>query len=170
MSFEKNKAILFCYGVGGHEEQAKRLVNILKNEDLNNTLEQYKLIGIGDIGKTTKVSVERYYQTGEMRDKHTNANFLSNPLGTIWRTFSLLKELRNTYEVSALVSTGPGNCIVLGAICRLFGIPVVHIETWSRFYTKSITGKYMYYIANMFIVQNEEQLKIYKKAVYGGRL
>ena len=60
--------------------------------------------------------------------------------------------------------------VVPSIIFRLLGKKVVYIESWSRFYTASATGIFMYRIANQFYVQNEPMLKRYPKAIYSGRL
>ena len=69
-----------------------------------------------------------------------------------------------------MVSTGPGIAILPAILTRSFGGKVVHIETWSRFYSKSMTGKVMYFLANKFYVQNQSLLKLYKQAIYSGKL
>ena len=44
------------------------------------------------------------------------------------------------------------------------------IETFANRNKKTATGRLIYPIADLFIVQWEEMLKIYPKAVYGGSI
>jgi hypothetical protein len=69
-----------------------------------------------------------------------------------------------------IVSTGPGIAIIPAIIFRLFKKLVIHVETWSRFYSKSLTGMIMYPVSDIFIIQNIELQCFYKRAIYAGRL
>ena len=50
----------------------------------------------------------------------------------------------------------------------LFGSKIIYIETFANSETKSLTGRLVYPIADLFIVQWESMLKLYPKAIYGG--
>ncbi|WP_281544097.1 PssD/Cps14F family polysaccharide biosynthesis glycosyltransferase [Grimontia sp. SpTr1] len=96
--------------------------------------------------------------------------------------FSLPSFLRHILRVSRIsmlilfsrkacvISTGPGISILPSILVRLRGGKVIHVETWSRFSSQSLTGKYMKYIATDFYVQNESLLNVYPKAKFSGRL
>lgn len=45
---------------------------------------------------------------------------------------------------------------------------IIYIETFANSSSKTLTGKLIYPIANVFIVQWESMLKLYPKAIYGG--
>lgn len=45
---------------------------------------------------------------------------------------------------------------------------IIYIESFARIDRPSLTGRLMYPIADLFIVQWEEMLKFFPKAVYGG--
>ena len=53
-------------------------------------------------------------------------------------------------------------------IAKLFRKKVIYIETFANIYSKTVSGKLVYPIADVFIVQWESMLHIYPKAVYGG--
>ena len=55
-------------------------------------------------------------------------------------------------------------------IGKLFGSKIIYIETYANRNTKTATGRLIYPISDLFIVQWEEMLKIYPKAVYGGSI
>ena len=53
-------------------------------------------------------------------------------------------------------------------IAKLFRSKVIFIETFANRNTKTLSGRLVYPIADTFIVQWEEMLKLYPKAIYGG--
>jgi polysaccharide biosynthesis protein len=67
-----------------------------------------------------------------------------------------------------IISTG---ALVTYPICllgKILGKKIVYIESFARVDKASLTGKLMYKIADLFIVQWKELLNIYPNAVYGG--
>ncbi len=71
----------------------------------------------------------------------------------------------------SILIIGAGLCGSLLAL-RLAqrGYKVVVFESWCRFEHKSITGKVLYRFSDLFFIQNRELQKLYKKAIYRGRL
>ncbi len=69
-----------------------------------------------------------------------------------------------------ILSTGSGMAIATCIIGKLFGSKIIYIETGARITTPSSTGRLMYHIADLFIIQWESLLRFYPKAVYGGLL
>lgn len=69
-----------------------------------------------------------------------------------------------------VISTGGGEiAIPFCYIGRLLGAKVIYIETLARVTTRSVGGKLVYRIADLFLVQWETLLKQYgKKAQYWG--
>ena len=58
-----------------------------------------------------------------------------------------------------------------GPICylgKIFGSKIIYIETFANMSTKTITGKFIYPIADLFVVQWESMLALYPEAKYGG--
>ena len=53
---------------------------------------------------------------------------------------------------------------------KLLGNKIIYIETFANRHSKTATGKLIYPIADLFIVQWEEMLELYPKAVYGGAI
>ena len=53
---------------------------------------------------------------------------------------------------------------------KLFGSKIIYIETFANSNTKTMTGNFLYKRGwyDLFIVQWEEMLKLYPKAIYGG--
>jgi len=90
----------------------------------------------------------------------------NNAITTAMQCLSILKN----YQVKGLVSTGPGMVVLPAIIFKLLGKKVIFLESWSRFYTPSLTGKIMYRIADTFYIQNETLQSTYPKAIFSGRL
>jgi beta-1,4-N-acetylglucosaminyltransferase len=75
----------------------------------------------------------------------------------------LLKE-----RPKVVITTGAGIVIPICFIAKLFGARIIFIETMSRIESPSMTGRIVYPIADVFIVQWKRLLKFYgSKAVYG---
>ena len=53
-------------------------------------------------------------------------------------------------------------------IGKIFGSKIIYIETFANIHTKTITGKLIYTFADLFIVQWEEMLELYPKAICWG--
>jgi len=68
------------------------------------------------------------------------------------------------------ISTGAGVTFFICVLSKLFGGKVIFIESFSRVNYPSLTGRIVYHLSDLFIVQWEFLLKFYKKAVYGGSI
>ena len=53
-------------------------------------------------------------------------------------------------------------------VAKIFRKKVIYIESFANVETKTLSGRLVYPIANVFIVQWHSMLKLYPKAVYGG--
>lgn len=155
-------SILFCYGEGGHAAQMNRLAPKLVED-----LESYNIVSLSDINKKPTWS-NVHYTTGELRGKYSNLALLTN-LGPLYILKSLVR-INWAHRVKVVITTGPGIGILSSLFFKLKGVKIIHIETWSRFTSKSFTGRVMYKIADKFYVQNKELKHLYPKAVYSGKL
>ena len=53
---------------------------------------------------------------------------------------------------------------------KLFKKKIIFIETFARVNSKSMSGKMINKIADVFLVQHEEMLDVYENAIYKGDL
>lgn len=157
-----NNAVLFSFGVGGHTAQMNRLAKLLCNDLIN-----VEKITISDLKSKPNWS-DKHYVTGELRGKKNHLQILTN-IGPL-KILSTLLKIRSENNIKCIVSTGPGISILVSLFFKLSGAKVVHIETWSRFETKSLTGRFMYHIADRFYIQHKSLSKIYPKGIYSGVL
>ena len=71
----------------------------------------------------------------------------------------------------ALIHAGPAMTIPVSVLCKIFRVPIVFIETGSRIHTASKTGRFLYGMADLFLVQWPElQEEVFPDACYAGLL
>ena len=90
---------------------------------------------------------------------------------------NIIKFIRNWVQAGSLlikespdviITTGSGIAIPICILGRLLGKKIVFIETAAAVRVLSLTGKIIYPLAHLFIVQWKYLLPKYPKAVYGG--
>lgn len=69
-----------------------------------------------------------------------------------------------------VISTGAGVSVPICFIAKLMMKKVIFIESFSRVFCPSFSGRLVYLISDLFIVQWKPLLKFYKKAKYGGSI
>lgn len=67
-----------------------------------------------------------------------------------------------------IISTGALSTVPICIISKIFRKKIIYIESFARCNKPSLTGKIMYKFADIFIVQWEEMLEFFPKAIYGG--
>lgn len=87
----------------------------------------------------------------------------------IKNTFLAIKILKKE-RPNLIVSTGAAPAIPFFYLGKLFGAKVVYIEVYDRIDKPTITGKVVYPISDLFILQWEEQRKFYPKGELLGGL
>lgn len=70
-----------------------------------------------------------------------------------------------------IITNGGGLVLPMSYMAKMFRRKILFMESFSRVNTRSITGRMMYPIADVFLVQWKTLLKKYgPKARYGGRV
>ena len=82
------------------------------------------------------------------------------------KTIYLFFRIRPKY----IVTTGTHTAVPMCYLGKLFGSKIIFIETFANSNTKTLSGRMIYPIANLFVVQWKEMLKLYPKAIYGGSI
>ena len=95
----------------------------------------------------------------------TNRNIKNLLKNTVIAWKILKKEKPNL-----IISSGAAVAIPFFYLGKLFGAKLVYIEVFDRVDKSTITGKLVYPITDRFIVQWEEQKKVYKKAINLGSI
>jgi UDP-N-acetylglucosamine:LPS N-acetylglucosamine transferase len=95
----------------------------------------------------------------------TNRNII-NFFRNLYLAFKIILKERPT----VLISTGAGICVPFFILGKLFFIKTIYIESMARISTLSLSGKLVYFVADVFIVQWPQLAASYKKAVYKGQI
>lgn len=74
----------------------------------------------------------------------------------------------NKEKPHVIISTGALATYPFCLVGKILGKKIIYVESFARVDNPSLTGKLVYKFADLFIVQWEELLKYYPKAVYTG--
>lgn len=94
--------------------------------------------------------------------------FISEPNGVKWKyVFNIFQAILLFIKLRPLVviSTGSGLAVPFLLVCKFFGSKVIFIESGARIYSASKTGKFIYKYSDIFLVQYENLLKFYPRAI-----
>lgn len=87
-----------------------------------------------------------------------------NVINLIKNTFLAFKILAKE-KPDVIISSGAAVAVPFFYIGRLFGAKTVYVEVFDRVDKPTVTGKLVYPVTNLFIVQWEEMKRIYPKAI-----
>ena len=153
------KKVMFISSGGGHLEELLQLKPLFDHYD-------YSLIS----EKTdTTLFLKRKYRNVSYLIYGTKDHLLPYlfifPLNIILSFFLFLR-----YRPDYVVTTGTHTAVPMCFIAHLFSRKVIFIETLANISTPTKAGSMVYKIADLFIVQWEEMLKVYPKAEYWGNI
>jgi len=69
-----------------------------------------------------------------------------------------------------VISTGALNTVPFCILAKLLRIKLIFIESYAKVNTPTVTGRLMYKIADLFIIQWKQLSEFYPKAVIGGSI
>jgi beta-1,4-N-acetylglucosaminyltransferase len=149
-----SKRICFTASLGGHLEEIARLMELGS---------QYDVFLVTEKGGFIELNVcRRVYYLRHINRKEIM--FILKFINIFFQSFYILRKEKPDY----IISTGALATFPISVLGKLMGKRVIYIESFARVDTASLTGKLMYKIADLFIVQWEDMLKIFPNAVYGG--
>ncbi len=90
-----------------------------------------------------------------------------NPVKLLKNTFQTLHILLKE-RPSVIITTGAGVAIPTCYLAKILGSKVIFIEDFCRTHDLSLSGKLVYPIADLFLVQWKMLSKEHNKAIYGG--
>jgi UDP-N-acetylglucosamine:LPS N-acetylglucosamine transferase len=150
------KKICFTASLGGHLEEIAKLAE-LRN--------QYEIFLVTEKGGFIELTIcKRVYHLSQINRKEIL--FIPKFIKTFFQSFYILLRERP----QSIISTGALVTVPICFLSKIMGKRVIYIESFARVDTASLTGKLMYRIADLFIVQWEELLTVFPKAVYGGSI
>ena len=160
MNLKMKKKVLFISSTGGHFTELMSLSPLFEKYD-------YTIITEKD--KTSENLKEKFGKKLYFLPYGTRSKLFTYIFKYLYlciKTVYLYFKIRPKVIVTTGTHTAGPMCI-LG---KIFGSKIIYIETFANIDKKTATGKIIYKIADLFIVQWEEMLKLYPKAVYGGSI
>ncbi len=157
----KKKRVVYIASMGGHLNELLQLSPIFDETD-------YTII--------TEKSPSTLYLTEKHQDKihylvsGSREHLLSYLFKFAYNAFlSLIYVLR--FRPQSVVSTGTHTAVVFCYLAKiLLRSKIIYIETYANVKLANISGKLIHPIADLYLVQWESLLPVYKKAKYVGRL
>ena len=154
------KTVLYISSTGGHLEELMQLKPLFQKYD-------YRIITEKD--KANEKLKEEYGEKLDFLPYGTRAKIFSYIFKYLWlciKTIYLYIKIRP----KVIITTGTHTAGPMCYLGKIFGSKIIYIETFANTNKKTATGRLIYPIADLFIVQWEEMLKIYPKAIYGGSI
>ncbi|WP_026528500.1 PssD/Cps14F family polysaccharide biosynthesis glycosyltransferase [Butyrivibrio sp. VCD2006] len=148
--------VAFVASSGGHLEEISKLKGIEKRYDCFLVTEKSDF--------ELKHFCDRKYLLPKMDRKQLL--FLPKFIWLFIRTIKILAKEKPDY----IITTGALIAYPFCVIGKMMGIKVVYIESFARVYNPSLTGKLVYNLADLFMVQWEDMLERYPKAMLGGEM
>ncbi|MDQ3855901.1 MAG: UDP-N-acetylglucosamine transferase subunit ALG14 [Chloroflexota bacterium] len=156
--------VLAVMGEGGHSKELLRLVDLMGSEEY-----RYSYI-LADKDQVTENKIRvsgpiyRIVRPGSVMS-HKLAPLLKYPVCMLQAVVALLRA-----RPDVVITSGPGVAVPACVVAKLMGSRVVFVETGSRIYGLSLTGKLMRRVADLYFVQWQELLPCAPGAVFAGRL
>lgn len=153
----KNNKVLFISSTGGHLSELLQLRSLIDEYDSYIITEKTK----SNLSLKNKFKKVYYLVYGTKKNLFTYFFIFG---------FNVLKSLYYFIKIRprVVITTGTHTAVPMCYIAKLFGSKVIFIETFANSKTKTLAGKIVYPIADTFIVQWENMLELYPKAILGG--
>ena len=156
----KKKKVLFISSTGGHLNELMQLSPLFEKYE-------YRIITEKD-------------KANERLKKEYGGKIYFLPYGTRAKLFTYIFKyiylcIKTIYlyfriRPKVIVTTGTHTAGPMCYLGKIFGSKIIYIETYANINKKTATGRLIYPIADMFIVQWKEMLDLYPKAIYGGKI
>lgn len=152
------KKVLFISSCGGHLTELLQLESIFQEYDYHIITEKTK----------DNLSLKnKYKERIDFLIYGTKDHLLTYPFKLFTNCFmSLFYYMK--YRPKYIVTTGAHTAGPMCCIGKILGSKIIYIESFANIETKTVTGRLIYHFADLFIVQWEEMLKMYPKAIFGG--
>jgi beta-1,4-N-acetylglucosaminyltransferase len=149
----KRKKILIVTSGGGHLLQISRLASLFT---------KHEQVWVTAPGATFVISDNATVYYGYFPESRNGINFFRNLF------LSCVVLFRERPDV--VISSGAGVTVPFFIIGTLLRIKRIYIESYDFISYPSLTGKLVYTISDLFLVQHTEQLSWYPRAEYHGSL
>ncbi|WP_284138994.1 MULTISPECIES: PssD/Cps14F family polysaccharide biosynthesis glycosyltransferase [unclassified Virgibacillus] len=154
----KQKKILLISSIGGHLTQLMQLEPIFKKYDYHIVTEKSEI--------TEKMKENYPVSTLVYGARNYPIRYLFKFSFNVCKTFFIF--LRTRPDV--VITTGAHTAVPMCYIAKLFRKKVIFIESFAKTTSPTLSGRLVYPIADLFIVQWESMQKVYPNARYGGAI
>lgn len=152
----KDKKILLIASIGGHLTQLLELENVFKNY-------HYHIV------------TEKSVITENLKEKYPVSMLMQGgrnyPIRYLFKfTYNSIKSLIIflCQRPDIVITTGAHTAVPMCYLAKLFRRKVVFIESFAKSTSPTLSGRLVYPISDLFIVQWESMKEIYPDAIYGG--
>ncbi|MBW3601579.1 MAG: UDP-N-acetylglucosamine--LPS N-acetylglucosamine transferase [Actinobacteria bacterium] len=97
---------------------------------------------------------------------HPTTRNLPNLLRNLWLSWRVLRD----HRPDVVVSSGAGVAFPFFLSARLLGIKTVYVEVYDRIDSRTLTGRLCYPLSDLFLLQWDEQRRLYPKGHVIGTL
>ncbi len=152
-----NKKICLVCSVGGHLTQMQQLSGLYKKYDYFFITENTPL--------TAELKTREKVYLMPLINRRQWDFLFRLIFNFVYSIAILIKE-----RPDMVISTGALNTIPVCLIAKMSGRKFIFIESYAKVNTPTATGKLMYKIADLFIIQWQQLSKYYPNAVNGGSI
>lgn len=145
--------ICIISSAGGHLAEALRLREAFEKH-------RHFFVTFGRKDAVEKLAGEKKYFVSDPK---------RNPIKFVFNFFQSLRILLKE-NPDTIISTGAGMAIPMLYLGKMFGKKIIYVESMAAVCKPSFTGRVVYLIADLFIIQWKELSRFYPKAKYGGTL
>ena len=150
--------VLFISSTGGHLSEMMQLKSMFKNCNYYIITEKTK----------TNISLKKKYKKKiSFLVYGTKDHMLVYPFKLLYNSFKslfLYLKIKPDYIITTGAHTAGPMCL----IGKIFGSRIIYIETFANISTKTITGRLLYPVSDLFVVQWEDMKELYPNSVVGG--
>ena len=155
--------LLLTLGGGGHTAEILKLAKLLGDKYKYHFLLVQKV----QFDKNKITHPGGIYEVRRPRGRHDNLVMaMYNSFIAAWQIAAVLLRVRP----DAIIGSGPAISVFASLLGKLIGAKIIFVETGSRVTQLSQSGKIMYHIADLFLVQWPDLENKYPKVIYAGRL
>ncbi len=153
---KKKARVAFVASSGGHLEEISRLKSIEHSYDCFLVTEKSDF--------EVKNFCNRRYYVPQMNRRQLT--FVPKFIWLFFRTLQILLREKPDF----IITTGALVAYPFCVIGKLLGIKVIYVESFARVTHPSMTGKLVYNLSDLFMVQWEDMLTNYPKSMLGGEI
>ncbi|MGG7161508.1 PssD/Cps14F family polysaccharide biosynthesis glycosyltransferase [Clostridium baratii] len=154
------KKVIFISSTGGHLSELMQLKRIFNNYDYHIITEK------------TDTTIKLKNEYGKRIDYlvYGARNYLFSYIFKF--SYNVIKSIFLYLKIrpDVIVTTGAHTAVPICYIAKFFKKKIIFVESFARVNSKSMSGKMINKIADVFLVQHKELLDVYENSTYKGDL